>query len=268
MAFVQDNYELIIAVIGVFATALGYLTIRARIALSKSEKERDESKKDIATLQASQKHQSEQLQLVKDLITNNTQYQMQQLTTQSERETLWQTTMAARESVWQQTIKELASAFTTGLNDLLLEQRDESAETRKTMALVAQTTGNLAEVLRTQTVGIQRVESQMTDLSSLSQKTYTEIREMYFNTSENSDHLLKVVEAIRDRVVEITNPSVLHEIKVLAERIITKMEASHEKTLPLPLVDAMLYATADQRSADTGTGDTSPHSPGILPVTG
>lgn len=264
--FMRENSDIIIAILTLAGSLLGFLVIRARITLTKSQKELTESKKDIEALQGTQKHTSEQLVLIREMFTTSAAQAAQQSDALTARETAWQQTMATREQVWQQSIKDLAETFKAGLDSLIAEQQAQNSENQKTMHLVAQTTGNLAEVLRGQVSTMTRIEQQVTELSALSEKNYKEVRDLTFTTSENSDHLLKVMEAIRDRIVAVTNPDLLLEIKHLAERIYQKLESTHEKTLPLPIIDALLAGADNQSGAGTGSSGTS--EAGLLPAPG
>lgn len=266
--FMAQNPDIIIAFLGTIVAVFGYLTVRGRIQLG--------------NVQSSQKHQSEQLQLMKDMMMQDAQYRTQQMTAQTERENTWNISMSAREEVWRQTIKELATSFTVGLENLILEQRHHNVENQKqsvaserTMQLVAQTTGNLTEVLRTQVGTTERMEQQLTELHAVTLGSKQEIRDWVFNLNDNSDHLLKTVEAIRDHVIKVLAETLpkdvknsLQEIKDIVEKTYQRLETSHEKTIQLPTfaaIDAVLYGSGDVDDTHPGTGNNADNADaGIL----
>lgn len=230
MDFVAANYELIITVLGLAATALGILHLRTRAALEQ--------------VRADGVQQQTQLNIIQQQIIAGSK----------------------REEAWQQTLKELSTDIKGAMRELVTEMKISSSVTAVSVDNNTTTNNQLRDVMEVQIMRLNTLESTVMGGVADMRKLVPHFMNLYEKTANNVDHVVLTVEAIRDRVLNsVTNDLILKrldEILILtkAKEIQNQKETAYvEVQLPPFILDSALAVVPESVAAGTSSGQSTSH---------
>jgi hypothetical protein len=177
-------------------------------------------------------------------------------------ELLYTEATARREETWQKTIDKLAVTIVNSVSELVQEQKKDRDGFQIAIQQNSITIRNLSDILEGQIVKLNAVEEFQTGFMRKAETALQTIVTTNRNTTENSDHLLETVEAIRDRILT-ENTKIVPALTLVQDKLDDILQLltkgiSHEQT-------NLAFAVADSAYLElqpgTGAGSTD-DSPG------
>lgn len=238
MNFIVEHLGELLTIISII---LSILYIRSQIVLGRQNK-------DIEDMKSDAKHRDAQLELVRKMAED-----------MSRRDIVHSEANSKREEAWQQTLKDFSTEFKASFRELVDEFKTQRKEISASIENSATANRNLSDVLEVQIMRVNVLESEVRATQKLAANTLTTSISLSNQTNDNIDHAILVIEAIRDRIIKVTEDLSIEPIlKKLDEiyEILPKKEPANE---PPPISNLLPVNSVLPDSVSTGTSPGADH---------